>query len=157
MKYSYKFIPLLGLLTVAFSSCLKSGLPKPDNSPLNAISNFNYEYRWTDTAYILPGTPQADTVITVNMVLLGNSITISQDTIYTSPTIPGNLPASQITNVTLKHIWAYANIPDAAIIAPLNGAPVLGKPGDFTSPVSYQVTAANGTKSTWVVVTAPLQ
>lgn len=157
MKYSYKCIPLIGLLAVALSSCLKSGLPKPNNSSLNAITNFNYEYRWTDTAYILPGTPQADTVITVNMVILGNSITISQDTIYTSPVIPGNLPASQKPNVTLKHLWAYANIPDAATITPMNGAPELGKPGDFSNPVSYQVTAANGTKMSWVVVTAPLQ
>jgi hypothetical protein len=139
-----------------FSSCLKVGLPKENNSSLNALSNFNYEYRWLDTSYILPGTPQADTLITVDMVQLNNSVTISNDTIYTNPTYPSNLPANQVPNVSLAHIWAYANIPDAATMVPLDGAPKLGTPGDYTHPVSYQITAADGSTTTWIVVTAPL-
>jgi hypothetical protein len=157
MKYSYKLILLLGLFAAALSSCLKSNLPKLNNSSLNGMTAFNYEYRWVDTSFVLPGTPQADTVISVKMAILDNSVTISHDTLYTAPAIPASLPASQRPNVTLKHLWAYASIPNAATVVPLNSAPRLGDPGDFTGPVSYQVTAANGVASTWVVVTAPLQ
>jgi len=156
MRRIYPYILLLTVLAGAFSSCLKSGLPSARNSSLNAMYSFNYEYRWYDTSYIQPGTHQADTVITVRLVQLGNSVTISHDTVYTFPTYPGNLPAAQTPNVTLSHIWAYASIPDASVMVPLNGAPKLGTPGDFSHPVSYQITAADGSKATWVVVTAPL-
>lgn len=151
-----RYLFLLILLAVSLSSCLKSGLPSAKNSSLNVMTSFNYEYRWSDTSYTLPGTPQADTTITVQMVQLGNSVTISNDTVYTYPSYPGNLPAAQTSHVTLAHIWAYASIPDASIIRPLNSSPELGVPGDFTKPVSYQIIAADGSKASWVVITAPL-
>ena len=38
----------------------------------------------------------------------------------------------------------------AARITPLNGAPKLGNPGDFSAKeFKYQVTAADGTKKEW--------
>jgi hypothetical protein len=156
MRRIFQYIFLLLLLAGAFSSCLKSGLPSAKNSSLKAMTSFNYEYRWYDTSYTQPGTPQADTTIAVNVVQLSNSVTISNDTVYTHPTFPANLPAAQIPNVTLGHIWAYASIPDASLIIPMSGAPKLGAPGDFTHPVSYQITAADGSTASWVVVTAPL-
>jgi hypothetical protein len=157
MKHIVKIIATLSIISVLSPSCLKTGLPKPNNSSLNAITSFNYEYRWLDTAYVAPGTEQADTVITVKMMKLNNSVTISNDTIYTSPGIPGGLPDLQKPNVTLTHIWGYANIPDAATIRPLNGGPVLGDVGDYTKPVTYQVTAADGATAKWVIITGPLQ
>src|ERR1700761_4776146 len=143
-------------ICAALGGCLKAGLPKATNSSLDAMTSFNYEYRWLDTTSILPGTPQADTSITVNVVQLGNTVTVSNDTVYTSPSYPGNLPTAQIPNVTLSHIWGYANIPDAATIYPVDGSPVLGEPGDFSKPQTYKIVAADGSTATWVVVTAPL-
>lgn len=148
---------MLALGSFFASSCLKSGLPQANNSSQNKISGFNYEYRWLDTSVVNAGTPTADTIITVMVVQLGNSVNISNDTVYTQPILPSNLPASQVPYVTLTHIWAYANISDAAIIAPLGGAPTLGTAGDYSHPVSYQVMAANGSKRSWVIVTAPLK
>jgi len=120
------------------------------------MTSFNYEYRWYDTSYVQPGTAQADTIITVKLVQLSNSVSISNDTVYTSPSYPSSLPAAQVPNVTLTHLWGYANIPDAALIVPVGSSPVLGEPGDFTKPVSYRITAADGSSATWIVVTAPL-
>ncbi|HTJ11911.1 MAG TPA: hypothetical protein VL547_07795 [Dinghuibacter sp.] len=141
---------------LALGGCLKAGLPKAGNSSLDAMTSFNYEYRWLDTTYILPGTPQADTSVTVNVVQLGNTVVISNDTVYTSPSYPSNLPASQVPNVTLTHIWGYANIPDAAVIYSVDEAPKLGDPGDYSKPATYKIVAADGSTATWVVVTAPL-
>ena len=157
MKRTQAYIYITIVLVGSLSSCLKAGLPKTSNSSLDVMTSFNYEYRWLDTTYILPGTPQADTSITVNVVQLGNTVVISNDTVYTSPSYPSNLPVSEVPNVSLTHVWGYANIPDAATIVPLDGAPVLGAPGDFSKPVSYTITAADGSTATWVVVTAPLQ
>lgn len=153
---TYFFSCIILALCGALGGCLKAGLPKANNSSLDAMTSFNYEYRWLDTSYILPGTPEADTSITVNVVQLGNTVVISNDTVYTSPSYPSNLPAGQVPNVTLTHIWGYANIPDAAMIYPLNGSPMLGDPGDFSKPATYKIVAADGSTATWVVVTAPL-
>ena len=43
------------------------------------------------------------------------------------------------------------NLSTAAVIAPQDGAPTLGTPGDFSTTRRYVVTAANGTKKDWTI------
>ncbi len=148
---------LFFLITVLFaSSCLKSGLPGVNDASLNGLFTFNFQYRYLDTSVAAPGTPNADTIVAAMMVTLNNTQTISNDTIYCKPTFPSSFPANQKSAVSLKSIWGYATIPDGATITPVNGAPKLGMPGDFTSPVTYKVTAANGASKVYVVVVSPL-
>ncbi|NDV58894.1 hypothetical protein [Bacteroides sp. 519] len=53
--------------------------------------------------------------------------------------------------VTQKLLWGTARISTAARIAPTDGAPELGTPGDWTHANKYIVTAADGTKKTWTI------
>ena len=46
-------------------------------------------------------------------------------------------------------------ISTAATIKPINGAPKLGVPGDWTKDNQYEVTAADGTKKVWTIVVEP--
>ena len=43
------------------------------------------------------------------------------------------------------------NLSTAAVIAPQDGAPTLGTPGDFSTTRRYVVTAAYGTKKDWTI------
>ena len=55
-------------------------------------------------------------------------------------------------NVSLSNLIAYIDLSTAARIMPLNGAPKLGSPGDFSAKeFKYQVTAADGTKREWTI------
>ncbi len=102
------------------------------------------------------GTSKENTRIIIRTIQLDKTKTISNDTVYVTPTFPSGFPRKEKINVTLNHIWGYANIPEASVIAPVNGATELGKPGNFSSPVTYEVTAANGSKKRWVISVAPL-
>ena len=46
----------------------------------------------------------------------------------------------------------YVTISTAATMKPINGAPELGVPADWTADHQYEVTAADGTKKTWTIV-----
>lgn len=62
-----------------------------------------------------------------------------------------NFPKDQRPKFTTKQLMVVFNISQAAVIKPIEGAPVLGKPGDWSKPNKYEVTAADGTKKIWTV------
>ncbi|MFT4153651.1 DUF5018-related domain-containing protein [Parafilimonas sp.] len=155
MKDILKIVVLLVVMGV-FGSCLKKDLPETTNSSSNDITGFIYIHKYIDTTINNAGTANVDTQIVVKTQQLNTSISISNDTVYVTPSIPSGFPSSQLSNVTLTNIWGVAYIPDGAIITPVDGAPELGVPGDFSSPASYVVTAANGNEKEWVIYTYPL-
>ena len=156
MKNKYINFIIVALSSLALVSCLKKDLPQMTSSGLNDISDFNLYYKYVDTIVDNKGTPQENTRIQVETVQLSRTKTISNDTVYVTPGFPAGFPRNEKPKVTLGKIWGYANIPEAAIIAPVGSSPALGRPGDFTKPAEYEVTAANGNKKKWVVVVTPL-
>lgn len=153
-KVSQLFI--LACVTM-FSSCLKHDLPKPVETNQNNITDFVYLYKYVDTTVVNAGTPNEQTNISVRTLALNNvSKTISNDTIYIKPTFPSGLALKQKLKINLSNIWASATIPNAARIAPVGTAPVLGTQGNYSAPVSYMVTAADGSVKKWTIVTTPL-
>lgn len=155
MKNIFKFA-MLCMLPVFFGSCLKKDLPEVTNSSLNNITDFRLLYKYQDTIVDNAGTPNENTRIVVNTVQLDGTVTISGNTVNVTPGFPSGFPQSEKPKVTLTHIWGVAYIPDAATIAPLNGAPELGTPGDYSSPVTYRVTAADGSTQDWTISVSPL-
>lgn len=133
-------------------ACLKTGISDTRPSASNSINFISFTYKWYDTANA--GT--ANQKITYGESTLNNTILISNDTVYCSPTIPSSLSIDQIPNVTPKRLTAAATISDQASIAPLGKAPILGTIGDYSIPQSYVVTAASGAQKTYVVVTAAI-
>jgi hypothetical protein len=150
---------ILQLIIVAFasasflSSCLKHNLPETKDSNQNNISDFIYYYKYADTTVVNAGTPNEQKNVSVRTITLNYTKTISNDTIYVKPTLPASMPLSLKVKMSLTNIWATANIPNAARIDPIGEAPVLGTPGNYSQPVTYRVTAANGTSKNWVIKT----
>ncbi|MEX6688805.1 DUF4361 domain-containing protein [Danxiaibacter flavus] len=154
-----KNILMLGLLfalPVLFTSCLKKDLPAANNSSLNNITDFYLVYKYADTIVDNKGTTNENERTVVQTVKLDRKISISHDTVYVTPVFPAGFPQKEKVKVKLTNIWGVVNVPDAAIVHPVDGAPKLGTPGDFSAPVSYEVTAANGNKTRWVISVSPL-
>ncbi|MFT3948743.1 MAG: hypothetical protein QM763_17395 [Agriterribacter sp.] len=154
MKYLLNYIVLIAIFCLA--SCLKKDLPEVTNASLNNITDFNLLYKYEDVVTDNAGTPNENTRTLIKTQQLNKTITISNDSVYIQPGFPSGFPLSQKSKVSLTNIWGYANIPDAAIVEPVNDAPRLGTPGDYSKPVSYDVIAANGDKKRWVISVAPL-
>jgi uncharacterized protein DUF5018/uncharacterized protein DUF4361 len=154
-KYSFQLL-MVSVISLLMTSCLKRDLPEMKSSSLNNISDFNLIYKYLDTVIDNAGTAKENTRILVKTVQLNKVRTISSDTVYIAPSFPAGFPRKEKAKVTLSNIVGYANIPDAAIISPVSSAPELGKPGNYAAPVRYEVTAANGSKKSWVIAVAPL-
>lgn len=62
-----------------------------------------------------------------------------------------NIP-EQYRSVAETEMVVYVTISTAATMKPINGAPALGIPADWTADHEYEVTAADGTKKIWKIV-----
>lgn len=145
MKKHIKFLIFL-LASITMTSCLKSDLEELPTFSDAEITNFRFEYRWIDDTqdYNRLQVVQLDTETTIDAV--NQKVTC----IISVPAASGDFPAEIRSQVSLSEIVGYADISTAASLAPTNGAPALGEVGDFSnSTMSYEVTAADGTKVIW--------
>ena len=146
MKKYYLLLVLI--ISLGLSSCLESGL---DDLPVFEdadITNFNFEVRWKDATtgdfkvYGLQNTPTIDK---------DNKTVINKITV---PTANANFPEEVRNAVSVGNIVGYCDLSTAATIEPVEGAPKLGVPGNFSSSVKYKVTAADKqTEKIWTVNT----
>lgn len=146
---------------ISFSGCLKEGLPVTKNSNQKTITGFDFEYRWLSQDTVKSNGVVVEIRQLSSVVKLTNTIKITNrtdgnDTVYCKPAIPSSIPTKQRVNVKLTNIWAYAAIPNAAIITAINNSPVLGTSGDFSKPAFYKVTAADGSSKTYTIIVTPL-
>jgi hypothetical protein len=140
-----KYILLSALVMImgVLQSCLKRGLQDlPAFTDAN-IDRFDFEYRWNDN-----GTFRVVRFNTDAPVANGKTLTVKT----TVPDASGAFTSAIRDKVTAAAIVGMCNVSTAATIKPVNGAPGLGVPGDFSKPVSYEVTAADGkTSNVWTV------
>ncbi len=146
----------LVLVSVMFTACLKSGLEDLPAFEEANITDVKFEYRYKDvTSTWIDGEPVVKyvTLGVTNKVISSESATITCT--ITMPAASGTFTQAIRDQVSLTQIVGKFNISTAATIRPLDGAPTLGVPGDFTSARRYEVTAADGkTKKTWTVTAA---
>lgn len=137
---------LLIFLICTLSSCLKSGLDDLPTYGDADITNVDFEYRWWD---------EANNQMAVKTLTMEKEISTDNSLITCKLSVPaasGNFTEAIRQNVSLSKLIAYMDISTAAKIKPLNGAPGLGNPGDFSAKeFSYLVTAANGTQKEWTI------
>ncbi|MEJ0103268.1 MAG: hypothetical protein WDO19_12220 [Bacteroidota bacterium] len=143
MKKIFKNILVLLAVNAFFSSCLKKDLdPLPAFNDTN-IDRFDFEYRWDDNGTFRVVRFNTDAPVPDNKTL---SVTT------TVPAASGSFTEAVRNQVNATNIVAMCNISTAASIAPAEGSPQLGIPGDFSKTVIYDVTAADGiTKERWTV------
>ena len=137
---------LLILLMTTVSSCLKSGLDDLETYSDAEITNLNFEYRWWD---------EAKKQLAVKTLNIDRQISKEQNLITCKLTVPdanGSFTDAVRQEVSLSSLTAYMDLSIAARMTPVNGAPKVGVPSDFSAKeFKYLVTAADGTKREWTI------
>ena len=154
-----KYLKIAMALMAGFASvsCLKSGLEDLETytgNDIESIPGIYFRYYSND---IHPAS--GEQVIKQATLSVSNTV-IDPDagTVFCNVSIPSGFPADQRNNVSLeykpgdkKSIIVTLRISTAATIKPLDGAPELGTPGDWSKPNRYLVTAADGSTKEWTV------
>ena len=142
----YINIVLLIFLMSTVSSCLKSGLDDLPTYSDAEITNLNFEYRWWDEEH---------NQMAVKSLSNEKKIVEDDNLITCKLTVPdasGSFTSAIRQEVSLSKLIAYMDISTAARIKPVNGAPALGNPGDFSAKeFKYMVTAGDGTQREWTI------
>ena len=150
-----KFLNILTamLLAVVSTSCLEHDLEELDVYSGCDITRVDCYYRWK-SGETHTGT-EAEKVKQVYVSAYSRTyVTDESDpsrgvcTIRYSKT---NIP-EQYRSVAETEMVVYVTISTAATMKPINGAPALGIPADWTADHEYEVTAADGTKKIWKIV-----
>lgn len=140
-------ITFIILLAAIFSSCLTSNLDDLPTYSDSDIINVKFEYRWS----IKEGTSDK---LVVKSLPTDYAVDKDKNEVTCIVTVPeaDDVFTEEIrSKVALNNIIAYTTISSAAVIKPIGDSPVLGKPGDWTSPNEYDVTAANGDNQRWTI------
>ena len=150
-KYFYLIAALF--VAVLSTSCLESGLEELDEYSGCDITNGNVYWRYYGTDKIPASGEQQ-----VKQVYLAAARTQDvENGVYTIRYTTSNIPEAERANFTESKAVVAVTISTAATIKPINGAPKLGVPGDWTKDNQYEVTAADGTKKVWTIVVEPYQ
>ncbi|WP_293716905.1 hypothetical protein [uncultured Parabacteroides sp.] len=132
------------LFVISISSCLKMGLDDLPTSDKAEITNVKFEYRWWDEA-----AEQLRVVeLTADNKIADHAISCT----ITVPAVTDKFTSEIREKVSLANIVCLTDISAGASIRPLNGAPVLGTPEDFSGKeFSYLVVAADGSNIEWKI------
>lgn len=146
------YIFLLAIIILPFfTSCLTAGLEELPVYEDAEITNFRFEYRWSQKE----GTSD---VLKVKPLTVNATINKDKQEVICRITVPSTdsqgFTEAIRNQVSLSNIVGFCTISTAATIHPLGTSPALGKPADFSqSNMSYEVIAADKkTKKTWKLV-----
>lgn len=140
------------MLILVCSSCLKGSLEDLPAFEEADITDVKFDFRYKDpTDKWIDGEPIVK-IVTLNVE--EKDINATNAMVTCTVTVPqASAPFTEDirSSVSLTNIVGKFNLSTAAAIKPLDGAPALGTPGDFSAPRKYEVIAANGTKKIWTV------
>lgn len=140
---------LLMMVMISFSSCLTSGLDELaiyEEADITSVSAVSYRYISDEKS---PVSGQ-NVVKNVNLTFT-SEIDIESALVKISVTTPNNFPESELGNLSKSNLLVAVGISTAARLTPINDSSILGIPGDWTTPNTYMVEAANGMKKNWTI------
>lgn len=151
---------ILGILTalmmaVCMTSCLEHDLEELEVYSDCDITGRDIYWRWVSDE-VHPGTG-ANKVKQVRLPYYSAATVINKEaqTCHIQYSIAySSLDDTQKAAFTESNAVVVVTVSTAATIAPVEGAPALGVPGDWSKPNKYEVTAADGTKKTWTITVA---
>lgn len=141
---------------LCLTSCLESHLeelPTYDGNDIESVAGVIYRFY---TGNVIDASGEEE----IAQYVLNNTNTVDKEAakVEVNVTIPSNLPADQRDKVSLSYkkgdrqgLGLIVNLSAAAVITPLNGAPILGAPGDWSKANQYEVMAADGSKKIWTI------
>lgn len=155
MKTILNFI-ILALTSMALSSCLESDLEELDTytgKDITGVAGVYHRYYGTDK---IPGSGEVQ-VLQVALNYGNFEANSETGTCKFTCQIPSNFPEPQLSHFSLSNVVVVLNISTAAVIKPIEDAPKLGVPGDWSKPNKYEVTAADGSKKIWTCTLVQVQ
>lgn len=150
-----KILFLFSLVMLSMTSCLKHDLEEMESSDLCDLANVEFEYRWTEEIVDAEGNPTGVHELQYKVLEVEKTKDETNHKYDLKISVP--LPDATFTKeirdqVSLDKIVGLFTVSTASRVEPLNGAPVLGKVGDFSNgPFTYRVIAASGTYTDWVI------
>ena len=139
---------LLLMFVLVCSSCLKGNLDDLPAFEEANITDVKFDFRYKDTTdEWINGEP----IVKVVTLTVSDKVINAETGTITVPPADGPFTEAIRNTVTLTNLVGKFNLSTAAVIAPQDGAPTLGTPGDFSATRRYLVTAANGTKKDWTI------
>ena len=140
------------LAMVVCTGCLKHGLDDLetfDGADIQSIQGVYYRF----TTEQMDPAGQTNQVRQVQLSV-GNRVVEAGETsgvasIDARPS--SSFPADQLDKISASNLVVVLNLSTAATVHPMDGAPKLGVPGDWSKPNKYRVVAANGDSKEWTV------
>ncbi len=145
-----KYNILLILSVLLFSSCLKSDWEDQIYSTECELTNVEFEYRWT--VAVVDGVE----ALKFKSMSLKKNIDRESQTVTIEITVPaagGDFTEEIREQVNLTNLACLWTVSTGASVRPLDGAPRLGAPGDYSQPRKYRITSASGEYKDWTLVT----
>lgn len=142
---------LLLLICLQFASCSKEDLPAYEDALITKVGAYHR---------FITGDKDAMTgeFISAQKELTGEYSIDEENGVaaatFTIPAAGGKFSEEERAKVSLNNLVVYINVSTAARVTPIEGAPKLGTPADWTSPHKYKVMAANGAEKIWTVKAA---
>lgn len=149
MKIYFKI--LTGIILLFFVSCLKRDLPELPSYHGNDITSVYIEYRFLDESQMYNGAP----VVAYQKLIVNQQIDTVDHTINIDITVPaanGSFTEEERSQVKLKKLWPYFDISTAASINATGSTPAPGDLTDCSTPLTYEVKAANGQVKNWEII-----
>ncbi len=144
-----KFIIATFVMALSCTSCLESNLKDLDTYDGNDIDAGYAWYRYKGTDTINASGEQQ--VIQKQLRTAAQNIDTEAATCALEFTVPSNFSDTEKANVNINNLVVAVNISTAAVIAPLDGAPKLGTPADWSTPHKYAVTSAKNETKIWTI------
>lgn len=155
MKKFFNILVVM-FLTIFSTSCIKHDLEDLDIYSGNDIVSVQGIYwRWIEDEKN-PGSNE-NKISQKSLSVNDTNIDKENATADIKFQIPSNFPKDQISKLTAAKLVVILNISPASVIEPVEGAPKLGVPGDWTKSNKYKVTAADGSSKVWTVTVSQIK
>lgn len=150
-----KILFLLSVVMITMTSCLKHDLDEVESSKLCDISNVEFEYRWTEEIVGSNGNPTGVHELHYKGIEVTRTKDEANHKISLEMKVPmpsGDFTLERRQQVSLQYLVGMFTVSTSASVTPLNGAPALGKKGDFSQKnFTYRVTAPSGDYIDWEI------
>lgn len=144
---------LIGLFSLTFASCLKSGLedlPEFEDNDITEVPRV--EYRFISDA--VSNASNQNIVKYVGLTINSKNIDKNAKKVTLEVTVPPantDFSAAERAKVSKENLVVVVAVSTAARVFPIGDAPRLGTPGNWSKPNQYRVEAANGDSSEWTI------
>lgn len=153
-----KYLSIFGIMLMtlfSMTSCLEHGLEDLDAFDAADIENWPVAYYryYTGDKMAVNGEQQ---VKQIQLTRTAGDYDFDEENVTGNPffnitVAPNNVPEAEKAKVDAKNLVVVLTISTGSTVEPIEGAPKLGVPGDWSKPNKYKITAANGDSRIWTV------